>query len=304
VTPAPKKRPKSSYTRFAAELPNECWQSDMTHWHLEDGTPVEILTFLDDHSRCVLAIRAYPTVSVENVRRLFAQCCQRFGTPASVLTDNGAIYNATARGGRTGFESDLLAAGVLYKHSRPYHPQTCGKVERWHRTLKGFLAKRPAATLGELQLVLETPSATTTKCDLTAALIARLPTSPTTLERKRSRTPSFTNRIGAFATTRSTCVATFACAIWAASATSMWAGNTEASRSASTSSTTSSRSPPKMASSLVRRGLTQIATTNRKVQAFDSLHRFSCSRCRDRFQSAPGRIRTCAHGLGNRCSIP
>jgi len=155
VTPAPKKRPKSSYIRFVAELPNECWQSDMTHWHLEDGTGVEILTFLDDHSRLVLSARVYPTVSVAIVRRLFAQTCASFGTPASVLTDNGAIYNATARGGRTGFESDLITAGVLYKHSRPYHPQTCGKVERWHRTLKGFLVKRPASTLGELQLVLD-----------------------------------------------------------------------------------------------------------------------------------------------------
>jgi transposase InsO family protein len=155
VTPAPKKRPKSSYIRFAAELPNECWQSDMTHWHLEDTTPVEILTFLDDHSRLVLSIRAFPTTSMENVRRLFARTCSVFGTPASVLTDNGAIYNAGARGGRTGFESDLITAGVLYKHSRPYHPQTCGKVERWHRTLKKFLAKRPAKTLGELQVILE-----------------------------------------------------------------------------------------------------------------------------------------------------
>jgi len=155
VTPAPKKRPKSSYIRFAAELPNECWQSDMTHWHLEDATPVEILTFLDDHSRLVLSIRAFPTTSMENVRRLFARTCGVFGTPASVLTDNGAIYNAGARGGRTGFESDLITAGVLYKHSRPYHPQTCGKVERWHRTLKKFLAKRPAKTLGELQVILE-----------------------------------------------------------------------------------------------------------------------------------------------------
>jgi transposase InsO family protein len=155
VTPAPKKRPKSSYIRFAADLPNECWQSDMTHWHLEDATPVEILTFLDDHSRLVLAIRAFPATSMENVRRLFTNTCKLYGTPASVLTDNGAIYNAGARGGRTGFESDLITAGVLYKHSRPYHPQTCGKVERWHRTLKKFLAKRPAKTLGELQLILE-----------------------------------------------------------------------------------------------------------------------------------------------------
>jgi transposase InsO family protein len=154
VIPAPKKRPKSSYVRFVAELPNECWQSDMTHWHLADGTGVEILTFLDDHSRYALAVRAYPTVSVQSVRRLFAMTCERYGTPASVLTDNGAIYNSRSRGGRNGFESDLLAAGVLYKHSRPYHPQTCGKVERWHRTLKKFLAKRPAATLGELQEVL------------------------------------------------------------------------------------------------------------------------------------------------------
>jgi hypothetical protein len=71
------------------------------------------------------------------------------------LTDNGAIYNARARHGRTGFESDLLDAGVLYKHSTPYHPQTCGKVERWHLTLKQFLAKRPARDLRELQAVLD-----------------------------------------------------------------------------------------------------------------------------------------------------
>ena len=124
VTPAPKKRPKSSYIRFEADLPNECWQSDMTHWQLEDGTGVEILTFLDDHSRLVLCARAYPTVNGEHVRRLFAQTSAQFGTPASVLTDNGAIYNAEARGGRSGFESDLMAAGVLYQHSRPSHPQT------------------------------------------------------------------------------------------------------------------------------------------------------------------------------------
>lgn len=106
---------KSSSTCFVADLSNECWQNNMTHWHLEDGTPVEIVTFLDDHSRLVLSIRVFPTTSMENVRRLFHHTCALYGTPASVLTDNGAIYNAGARHGRTGFESDLISEGVLYK---------------------------------------------------------------------------------------------------------------------------------------------------------------------------------------------
>jgi hypothetical protein len=126
----------------------------MTHWQLVDGTGVEILTFIDDYSRRVLACEVFKTVRAPDVRKVFASCCLRFSVPASVLSDNGAIYNARSRGGRTGFESDLLELGVLYKHSTPYHPQTCGKVERWHRTLKGFLAKRQAASIAELQGVL------------------------------------------------------------------------------------------------------------------------------------------------------
>lgn len=155
VTPSPKKRPKASYATIRTDLPNEMWQTDMTHWHLEDATGVEILTFLDDHSRRVLGLRCYPTVTMAEVRSVFAQCCARYGAPASLLSDNGAIFNSVSRGGRSGFESDLVAAGVLYKHGRAYHPQTQGKVERWHQTLKGFLAKRPAATLAELQDVLD-----------------------------------------------------------------------------------------------------------------------------------------------------
>jgi hypothetical protein len=94
----------------------------MTHWQLSDGTGVEILTFIDDYSRFVLACDVFRTVKVPDVRRVFARCCTDFGTPASVLTDNGAIFNARSRMGRTGFESDLDALGVLYKHSTPYHP--------------------------------------------------------------------------------------------------------------------------------------------------------------------------------------
>lgn len=60
ITPAPEKRPRSSYIRFQADLPNECWQADITHWLLASGTRVEILDFLDDHSRLLLDIRAAP----------------------------------------------------------------------------------------------------------------------------------------------------------------------------------------------------------------------------------------------------
>jgi transposase InsO family protein len=155
ITPEPRKRPRASYVRFEANLPNECWQTDMTHWHLADGTEVEILTFLDDYSRRVFACDVFVTVTGPDVRRVFARTTDVYSTPASVLSDNGAIYNAGSRGGRTGFESDLLERRVLYKHSTPYHPQTCGKVERWHRTLKKFLAKHPASSLFEMQAVLD-----------------------------------------------------------------------------------------------------------------------------------------------------
>ncbi len=155
ITREPRKRPKASYVRFEASLPNECWQSDMTHYQLADGTAVEILTFIDDYSRLVLGCECYGTVKAPDVRKMFLRCAETFELPASVLTDNGAIYNARSRGGRTGFEGDLAERGVLYKHSTAYHPQTCGKVERWHRTLKGFLSKRPATSLFEFQQVLD-----------------------------------------------------------------------------------------------------------------------------------------------------
>ena len=156
VTPQPQKRPRSSWQRFCAELPNECWQADVTHWSLAEGTEVEILNFLDDHSRLVVASRAFVTTKAADVVETFHQAATTWGFPASMLTDNGAIFTAEARHGRCMMENELAALGVAYKHSRPYHPQTCGKVERFHQTLKRWLARQPAAaTLGELQAQLD-----------------------------------------------------------------------------------------------------------------------------------------------------
>lgn len=152
VTPQPRKRPKSSFIRFEAALPNETWQSDMTHWSLADGTHVEIVNFIDDHSRFCVASVAVPVARATDVAEIFIGAAQRHGTPASVLTDNGCIYTAKHRGGKVIMETLLETLGVTYKHSSPYHPQTCGKVERFHQTQKKFLAHQdPAATLADLQ---------------------------------------------------------------------------------------------------------------------------------------------------------
>jgi transposase InsO family protein len=96
VTPEPKKRPRSSYIRFQAELPNETWQSDFTHYPLTDGTDAEIITWLDDCSRYALHISAHTPVTTPIVTATFRETAAQHGYPASTLTDNRASA-ATAR---------------------------------------------------------------------------------------------------------------------------------------------------------------------------------------------------------------
>jgi transposase InsO family protein len=152
VTPEPHKRPRSSWIRFEATLPNECWQSDVTHWRLADQTEVEIVNFIDDHSRLAVASRALARATAPAVLRVFQQAGARWGFPAALLTDNGCVYTTWHRGGPNVMQTELLALGIDYRHSRPYHPQTCGKVERFHQTLKAFLARQPKPhKIAELQ---------------------------------------------------------------------------------------------------------------------------------------------------------
>ena len=159
VEPQPKKRPRSSYIRFEAEQPNECWQADFTHVRLVDGSDVEVLSFLDDHSRFCLGISCQRRVSVTSVIELFREAVHRYGVPASTLTDNGMVFTTRlsgGKGGRNAFEHELRRLGVTQKNSRPNHPTTCGKVERFQQTMKRWLAARsPAASIEELQRFLE-----------------------------------------------------------------------------------------------------------------------------------------------------
>jgi transposase InsO family protein len=160
VTPTPQRRPKSSYIRFAAEQPNERWQADFTHWWLADDTHVAILDWIDDHARYALSVTAHRRVTGPIVLAEFRKTVAAHGVPASTLTDNGMVFTtrlAGGKGGRNGFENELHRLGVTQINSTPNHPTTCGKIERFHQTLKKWLTNQPrAATLAGLQTQLNT----------------------------------------------------------------------------------------------------------------------------------------------------
>jgi transposase InsO family protein len=165
VTPEPKKRPKSSYLRFEASMPNECWQSDFTHYRLTgpDGSPgaeVEIISWLDDHARFALHVSAHRRVTGPIVLETFRHAADLHGYPASTLTDNGMVYTtrfAGGRGGRNQLEHELRRLDIVQKNSRPNHPTTCGKVERFQQTLKKWLRAQPVqpTTIADLQTLLD-----------------------------------------------------------------------------------------------------------------------------------------------------
>jgi transposase InsO family protein len=152
VTPQPHKRPLSALIRFEAQLPNELWQMDITAWRLASGALVEILNLIDDHSRLLLRSEAFARVKAPDVVASFHEAAQLHALPFSLLSDNAAVFTGSSRRGKVLLESELERLGVAFKNSRPYHPQTCGKVERLHQTLKRYLARQPAArTLAQLQ---------------------------------------------------------------------------------------------------------------------------------------------------------
>jgi len=165
VIPDPAKRPKSSYIRFEAALPNECWQADFTHYRLTglDGTPgsdVEVLSWLDDCSRYLLHVSAHRRVTGPIVLATFRESVALHGVPASTLTDNGMVFTTRysgGKGGRNALETELRRLNVVQKNSRPNHPTTCGKVERVQQTMKNWLHAQPVqpSTVAELQTLLE-----------------------------------------------------------------------------------------------------------------------------------------------------
>ena len=139
--------------RFEKSVPNLLWQMDFKGWvKLGDGGPVHPLTIVDDHSRYLVGLKACADQRDETVRGHLENVFRRHGLPEAIFVDNGSPWGGGPDERWTRFGVWLLKLGVRLPHSRPYHPQSRGKNERFNRTLKReVMSMRCFRHLGEAQ---------------------------------------------------------------------------------------------------------------------------------------------------------
>lgn len=143
----------TAFQRFEKEHCNEMWQTDFKgDFLLGNGVRCYPLTILDDHSR--FSIRIEPKTSATGVKDSFILAFQEYGLPNSVLSDNGAQF-AGAHRGLSQFERFLMDLDILPIHGRPIHPQTQGKIERFHRTMKAEALRVTPANMEEAKARLD-----------------------------------------------------------------------------------------------------------------------------------------------------
>jgi transposase InsO family protein len=149
--------PPRDFIRFEHPAPNELWQMDfMGHRPLAQGR-VHPWALLDDHSRFALGLTACANEQQTTVKAQLTAVFARYGLPRALLSDNGSPWASAGMGGITALEAWLLRLGVRVAHGRAYHPQTQGKVERFHGTVAAeVFAHRHIATLSEAQAHLDT----------------------------------------------------------------------------------------------------------------------------------------------------
>ena len=124
-----------AFQRFERSAPNDLWQMDFKgHFAMEQGR-CHPLTVLDDHSRYSLGLIACADQTRETVQGHLTALFRRYGLPEAMLADNGSPWGGSGAQGYTAFEVWLLRVGIRLHHGRPYHPQTQGKDERFHRSL-------------------------------------------------------------------------------------------------------------------------------------------------------------------------
>jgi putative transposase len=156
VTAQPQKRPRSSFRRFAYARPRDCYQIDATGVKLAGGQPVVVFEVLDDCTRLLAGCTAAPAETAAAAAAAITAAAAAHGAPAIVLCDNGTAFGGGRSRGQGAFVRAVAALGSRLVHSSPYHPQTCGKVERHHQTLKKWLAPPPPpATPADLQALLD-----------------------------------------------------------------------------------------------------------------------------------------------------
>lgn len=127
----------AAFTRFERARPNELWQMDFKgHVALHAGTRLHPLTVLDDHSRFAVVLAACGNERTETVRQPLVAAFRRYGLPEAMITDNGSPWGDGPGSPFTALGVWLIEHGIRIGHSRPYHPQTMGKDERFHRSLK------------------------------------------------------------------------------------------------------------------------------------------------------------------------
>lgn len=151
----PPRRSKAK-KRFEREVANDLWQMDATAVYLANRSRGWILDCLDDHSRYLLAAIACPAATTDAAWDCFELAASRYGLPRQIITDNGLCFTGKHHGNEVAFEINVKELGVDLIHASPYHPETMGKIERFHRTLKEWLGENgPAFSVDHLQEILD-----------------------------------------------------------------------------------------------------------------------------------------------------
>ena len=133
---------------FERALPNELWQTDIMTFMIKGQYRVYLIGFMDDHSRFMVGWGLYRFQTAANVQEVFRAAIEKHGLPKEVLSDNGRQYYSWR--GRSQFSEMLTKLGIRHIRSRPYHPQTCGKIESfWRNVIQELLAKTPLSSFEE-----------------------------------------------------------------------------------------------------------------------------------------------------------
>ena len=152
IPPQRSRRAVPAWRRFERYAPNDLRQIDGTQVTLGDGSLVWVIDILDDHARFALGATATERFTVFAAWRAIETAITEHGAPRQLISDNGMQFISRNGHKPVHFQQRLAAMGIKQLRSRPRHPQTCGKLERYHRTFKEFYADEgPAASIDELQ---------------------------------------------------------------------------------------------------------------------------------------------------------